>query len=738
MGKKVTLAFSLSCLLVLAASLWACSPAPIVPIAPTPAPRSTELSPTWTPEAAGQEEWSQVQAAGVLRVGCPLDNPPFNMYNADFQPDGFDVALMTEIARQLGLKVEFNDFAFDGLLGALQLGRVDAAIAALAITDERRAVADFTSAYYQGEDVILAAANSALTSIASRQDLAQRRVGVQRGTVYESWLQRNMVQTGEMPAANLLAYSRPADALTALAARRIDLVIMDREPGLQQVAQGTAKAVGKSLYVQDFAIATRKGSTLTPYLNRALARVLADGTVARLAEKYLQLPPDHYTPVPPPPTEEPQPTAEPTAAAPTVSPTAAPSPTPVLIDDMAWEGDLSYDDAAGVPVVQPGQAIEKGWRIRNSGTTTWGADYRFVYANGNTPVSNMGGAPLVIGQSVPPGEMIDVYVDLVAPQAPGTYQGFWQMKSAAGRAFGEKVWVKVRVPAPPTAVPPPTAIPAPGISFTADRYQITAGESTWINWNVTGVQAVWFCTPPGPTCRGVTGQGREQVWPSATTTYVLRLQHTDGRPQDVPLTIAVNPAPNAPTIVDFNLDRSTIRAGEGLNLWWKVQGNATRIALVRNGHPLRDYALAEEGYLDQPPGAGQVIYELQVWGPGSGEPAARRQRAVTIEAAPAPPATIDVYGCGNAQALRAGDTLKIHLEAAGGTGYEWDLKEVDPSVLAPMGITRDAVGGLGGAVLHTFTYLAQRGSTTVVLILYRPSEGPQSATETCYIPVSVQ
>lgn len=722
------------CLLLLAAGLWACSPAPIIPVAPTPVPRPTEPPLAPTPEAVVQDDWTRIQASGVLRVGSPLDNPPFNMYNANFEPDGFDVALMTEIAQRLGLKIEFNDFAFDGLLGALQLGRVDAVIAAMAVTDDRRAVVDFTSSYHQGEDVILAAANSTITTVASRPDLAQRRVGVQRGTVYESWLQRNMVQTGEMPAANLLAYSQPSDALAALEARRIDLVIMDREPGLGQVAQGKAKAVGKSLYVQDFAIATQKGSALTPQLNRALARVLADGTVARLAERYLQIPPDLYTPVPPP-TEEPQPTAAPTAVVP---PAPAPTPTPAPIDDMAWKADLSYDDAHGVPVVQPGQALEKGWRIQNSGTTTWSADYRFVYANGNTPVSNMGGAPLVIGVVVPPGQLIDVYVDLIAPQAPGVYQGFWQMKNAAGRSFGEKVWVKVQVPTPPTAVPPPTAIPAPGISFTADRYQITAGETTWLNWNVTGVQGVWFCTPPGPACRGVTGQGREQVKPSATTTYVLRVQHADGRTQDMPLTITVAQPANAPTIVDFSVDRSTVRAGEGLNLWWKVQGNATRIALVRNGHPLRDYALAEEGYLDQPPGAGQIIYELQVWGPGSGEPVARRQRAVMVEAAPAPPATVDVYGCGGAQVLRAGDTLKIHLEAAGGTGYEWDLKEVDPSVLVPMGVTRDAVGGLGGPVLTTFTYLAQRGSTTVVLILYRPSEGPQSATETCYIPVSVQ
>ena len=154
---------------------------------------------------------------------------------------------------------------------------------------------------------------------------------------------------------------------------------------------------------------------------------------------------------------------------------------------------------------------------------------------------------------------------------------------------------------------------------------------------------------------------------------------------------------------------------------------------------LRDHALAEEGYTDQPPGTGQVVYELQVWGPGGGEPQKQR-RYVTIESAPAPPqpVTVDVYGCGGSQNLHSGDTLKIHLEAAGGTGYEWDLKEVDPNVLVPMGVDRQETGGLGGPVAYTFSFLAQRGSTTVVLILYRPSEGPASATETCYIPVTVQ
>ena len=333
------------------------------PAAPTAAAATLEVpaAPTAAPIAA-DDAWSRIQKSGVIRVGSPLDNPPFNLRNDEFQPDGFDVALMNELATRLGLKAQFDDYGFDGLLGALQLDQIDAAIAAMAITPARQEVADFTSAYYVGEDIVLAAVDSPITQIADAADVAMRRVGVQRGTVYETWLLNNLVATKLMPRENVKAYASPADAVAALGKGQVDLVVMDREPGLSVASEGKAKEVGKSLYQQDYAIAVPKGSSLAPQLNRALAKLLVDGTVARLAEQYLRIPADQFTPAPPPPTEAPAPTA---------APTPQPTPTRAPYDDMAYVDDLSYDDTNGAPVVQPGQAIKKGWRIRNSGTTTW-------------------------------------------------------------------------------------------------------------------------------------------------------------------------------------------------------------------------------------------------------------------------------------------------------------------------------------------------------------------------------
>ena len=84
--------------------------------------------------AAIEDDWLRVKTAGVIEVASPLDNQPFNMYNSYRKPDGFDVALMQDLAHRLGLQAQFVNIPFEGLLGALQLGQVDAAVAAMAVT----------------------------------------------------------------------------------------------------------------------------------------------------------------------------------------------------------------------------------------------------------------------------------------------------------------------------------------------------------------------------------------------------------------------------------------------------------------------------------------------------------------------------------------------------------------------------------------------------------------------------
>lgn len=94
----------------------------------------------------------------------------------------------------------------------------------------------------------------------------------------------------------------------------------------------------------------------------------------------------------------------------------------------------------------------------------------------------------------------------------------------------------IEVPPPviivPTAAPTPTSVPPtpmPEISFGADRTTINLGECTTLRWNVQNIQAVWVY-PLGEQFERFprTGQGTEQVCPTQTTTYEMRVLQRDG------------------------------------------------------------------------------------------------------------------------------------------------------------------------------------------------------------------
>jgi heat shock protein HslJ len=94
----------------------------------------------------------------------------------------------------------------------------------------------------------------------------------------------------------------------------------------------------------------------------------------------------------------------------------------------------------------------------------------------------------------------------------------------------------IEVPPPvivvPTAAPtptPPPPTPMPEISFGADRTTINQGECTTLRWNVQNIQAVWVY-PLGEQFERFprTGQGTEQVCPTQTTTYEMRVLQRDG------------------------------------------------------------------------------------------------------------------------------------------------------------------------------------------------------------------
>jgi ABC-type amino acid transport substrate-binding protein/heat shock protein HslJ len=612
--------------LVTAAVLVSCAPKPT----PTPTP-----VPTQAPGATlvpAPDLWDQIQRSGVLRVGTSADYPPFEYYNNRYQLDGFDIGLIREIGKELGVKVEIKDYAFDGLYNALQLGAIDAAISAISVTPDRQKYVDFTNVYYVGTDGVLANAQSPITSITSVEQMADKVVGVQSGSVYQKYLNDTLVATKLMPTKNLQAYPDIEQAVQDLQRKRIDLVMLDYQPAQSFVQQGGVKLVGQGLDPQSFAIAFPKGAdSFRRVLNQALSQVVASGAYDKLAETYLGLKPDNIQPVPTP------------APAPTPAPSQPTPPPPAgCIDNMSYVADLNYDDKnmTAPPVMQPGQSFVKSWRIRNSGTCTWDSKYFLAYTSGNSPLAQMGGQPTYIKGSVPPGATYDISVNLTAPTQPGVYQGFWQMNNAKGTAFGTKVYVGIQVVAPtPTAAP--TQPPSPTISFTVNKTNITAGECVTFSWNVQNVKAVYFYAQgQNMQDHGVAGQGSQTVCPTVTTTYYLTVVYTNGTSQTQGITIYVAPAPvDAPVIGLFSVTPPQIQPGQCVNLQWDVQGSVKQVTITRGSTTLWGGAPVRGTMQDCPPGTGTVGYTLQATGPG-GQSTAQQYVNVIAPPTAVPPTAV--------------------------------------------------------------------------------------------------
>jgi len=627
----------------------------VLVLRPDDEPEATAIPPTAAATApvtapAEDDSWDRIQAAGKMVVGTAADYPPFESYVAEGQIDGFDIALMDEIGRRLGVTIEYRDFAFDGLGPALIQGEIDAAIAAISRTPEREAVVDFSNVYLVSEDGILAQEASDIT-IGSADDLAAYRVGVQRNTVYEDWVQTTLIDTGRMSPDNLFAYEKATHAIRDLQEGRIDVMILDAQVAQAFVDEGGVKLVGKGLNAQNYAIALIKGAlSLKAKLDEVITTLYNDGTIAGLAQRYLGLPQVLPTPTP--------------------APTSTPAPPPACLDGLALvqhltqEGDMS-----------PGQAFTKGWQVKNTGTCTWDTSYRLVFVSGN----KMGGEPVAVAREVQPGETYDLQINLVAPLNPGSYQGVWQMENGQGQAFGERLRVSIKVVGGPTVTPAPTQTPVAGITFTVDRDQIKAGECVNFYWKVDNVKEIYFYRE-GQRWQdhGVTGEETRKECPPATTTYYLRVVLRDNSVEVRQITIYVEQAPDAPQITRFTVDPpAQITQGQCVTIRWQVQGTVDNVTLTANDGVLWDGAPTSGNYQDCPDAS--VTYALEAVGPGG----TSRQQHYTkvVDAATATPVptaapeqpVIQAFSI-TPNTVEAGECMGISWRVGGGTTYSRILR----------------------------------------------------------------
>ncbi|THF87885.1 amino acid ABC transporter substrate-binding protein [Deinococcus sp. KSM4-11] len=221
--------------------------------------------------------WDDIKKSGTIKIATEGAFPPFNLLKGK-ELTGFEVDLANQLAKDLGVKVEWITQPFDNLLIGLGQDRYDFVIASHGITPERQKAVDFANPHYCTGGAIVTKPGGPMTAAA----LKGKSVAVQVGTTY-------LENVSKVPGVGAVkTFPKDTDAQAALMAGRVDAWVGDKFTGIDLVKAQKGKLVqGALLFNERIGMAVKKGnSSLLTQLNTALAQSMKDGTYAKLSKSY--------------------------------------------------------------------------------------------------------------------------------------------------------------------------------------------------------------------------------------------------------------------------------------------------------------------------------------------------------------------------------------------------------------------------------------------------------------------
>jgi polar amino acid transport system substrate-binding protein len=235
------------------------------------------------PEAAAPAS-APAAVAKVYNVGTDAAYAPFESQNEKAEIVGFDIEVVSAIAKKAGIEVKFINTPWEGIFNTLAQGDRDFLVSAITITDERKQTMDFTNPYFDAFQLIAVKANS---KIAKFDDLKKLKVGVQTGTTGDEVVTKLQGKS----STNVKRFESTPLALKELEAGGVDAVVADNGVIINYVANNSDKkfktVADKSFAPEQYGLAVKKGNAeLQGKLNKGLADIKADGTYDQIYAKY--------------------------------------------------------------------------------------------------------------------------------------------------------------------------------------------------------------------------------------------------------------------------------------------------------------------------------------------------------------------------------------------------------------------------------------------------------------------
>jgi polar amino acid transport system substrate-binding protein len=191
------------------------------------------------------------------------------------------MAVMKEVATRNNMDFSIEQMAFDGLIGALGSGKINAIAAGMTITDERKAQVDFSDPYVKSVQVVLAKIGS---PIKTADDLKGKTIAVQLGTTGD-------FLATDITGATITRLNKYLDAITEMINGKADAVIIDSSPAKSFIAQYSDKIAqipNLELANEEYGFAVKKGDTaLLNKINASLTAMKADGAYDKIYKQYI-------------------------------------------------------------------------------------------------------------------------------------------------------------------------------------------------------------------------------------------------------------------------------------------------------------------------------------------------------------------------------------------------------------------------------------------------------------------
>jgi len=223
--------------------------------------------------------------SGVLRVGMEPGYMPFEMINKKGELFGFDVDLAKLIAKEIGVRLELVNTAWDRIIPALNSNKFNILLSGMTITEQRAQLVDFTESYFDtGQSILMLSKNSPQVKTYKDLNNSKYKVASKSGAFGEKAVKQSI------PHASYRSYKTEAEGIRALLKGKVDAFVYDLPyMSIVEATKGNGQIVflDKHFTNEPLGIAVNKGNTeFVGWLDQFLVRIKEDGLYSKLYDKW--------------------------------------------------------------------------------------------------------------------------------------------------------------------------------------------------------------------------------------------------------------------------------------------------------------------------------------------------------------------------------------------------------------------------------------------------------------------